>query len=63
MKNIYYFASLLLTKKSNTPVSILTYFKNNFNNIGCNLIQVPIFDVKNVCTVKLTGFILQKLAE
>lgn len=62
MKKIYYFASLLLTKKSNTPVSILTYFKNNFN-IGCNLIQVPIFDVKNVCTVKLTGFILQKLAE
>lgn len=63
MKKIYYFASLLLTKKSNTPVSILTYFKNNLNNIGCNLIQVPIFDVKNVCTVKLTGFILQKLAE
>lgn len=63
MKKIYYFASLLLTKKSNTPVSILTYFKNNFNNIACNLIQVPIFDVKNVCTVKLTGFILQKLAE
>lgn len=62
MKKIYYFASLLCTKKSNTPVSILTYFKNNFN-IGCNLIQVPIFDVKNVCTVKLTGFILQKLAE
>lgn len=62
MKKIYYFASLLLTKKCNTPVSILTYFKNNFN-IGCNLIQVPIFDVKNVCTVKLTGFILQKLAE